>query len=179
MAGPLLEFLDGCDLCGFNLRKYDIRVLSAELRRVGRSLPIAGRHVVDPLTTFHAREKRDLTAALRFYCGKDHEGAHGAEADVLATVAILDAQVAHYEDMPRTIAELHALQCDPDALDFEGNFLRGANGRVVFGFGKYKGQFLEDIASDPVRADYLNWLLRQEFLDDVKAIVLEVQGRMR
>jgi DNA polymerase-3 subunit epsilon len=67
IAGGMIDFLDGCDLCGFNLRRYDLRVLCAELRRVERTLPICGRSVVDALQIFHTREKRDLSAAFKFY----------------------------------------------------------------------------------------------------------------
>src|SRR5205807_358815 len=108
-APSIVEFLDGCDLCGYNLRRFDLKLLMAELKRAGQSLDLAGRAVVDPLAIYHEREKRDLAAALRFYCDRDHDGAHGAAADVLATVAVLDAQVLRYEDLPRTVADLHAL----------------------------------------------------------------------
>jgi DNA polymerase-3 subunit epsilon len=163
-------------LCGFNVLKYDLRVLSAELRRVGRTLPIAGRAIIDPLVIYHARERRDLTAALRFYCDRGHDGVHGAEADVLATIDILDAQVTRYHDLPRTIAELHAHTVPASSLDLEGNFLRDDAGRVVFGFGKYRGHALADIAADPRRRDYLDWILTHDFLDDTKAIVRTAMG---
>jgi DNA polymerase-3 subunit epsilon len=176
IAAGVVEFLDGCDLCGFNVKRYDLRVLSAELKRSGRTLPLIGRFLVDPLQIFHDRERRDLAAALKFYCGKTHDGAHGAEADVLATLEILDAQVERYEDLPRTIEGLHAHLSDSDALDFEGNFTRDGAGRIVFNFGKYKGRTLDEIARDPRRADYLTWILDQDFFDDSKAIVREAIG---
>jgi hypothetical protein len=107
------------------------------------------------------REKRDLTAALKFYCGMEHDAAHGAEADVLATLAILDAQVVHYAELPRTIDELHALQVQPDAIDFDGHFRRNAaDGRIYFNFGKYKNEGSRSIpgwwsggASQPLQSD--------------------------
>jgi DNA polymerase-3 subunit epsilon len=171
LAKGLIEFLEGCDLCGFNLRRYDLRVLINELKRCGLTLSLHGRSVVDPLRIYHEREPRDLTRALKFYCGMEHDGAHGAEADVLATHAILDAQVIHYPDLPRTVEELHALQADPDAIDFSGNFRRDVDGRILFAFGKYKDHCLADIARDPLRRDYLRWMMEGDFLDDTKAIV--------
>ena len=161
LAKGLLEFLDGCDFCGFNLRKFDLRVLRNELARCNLLLPLHGRRVVDAVHIYHEREKRDLTAALKFYCGMERDGAHGAEADVLATLAILDAQVVHYADLPRTIDELHALQVEPDAIDFDGHFRRNAaDGRIYFNFGKYKNEGSRSIpgwwsggASQPLQSD--------------------------
>src|SRR3954451_15710347 len=122
IAPGLAKFLDGCDLCGFNILKYDLRLLAAEDNRAGLSFPGAGRRVIDACHIFHKREPRDLTAAYRFYCGLDHEGAHGAAADVLATAAVLDAQVVRYGDLPRTVDGLHELCNVPNALDMGGMF---------------------------------------------------------
>lgn len=173
-ARAIVQHLDGCDLCGFNIRGYDLPLLIAELRRAGVELPLEERAVVDPLKIFHDRERRDLTGALRFYCQMEHEGAHGAEADVIATVAVLDAQVARYRDLPRTIDGLHATHVDPDAIDFDGKFRR-VDGRIVFNFGKYMGQDLDSIAAS--KPDYLNWILQQDFYDDVKTIVRRALAR--
>src|SRR3954470_24327215 len=108
IAPGLARFLDGCDLAGFNVLNFDLRLLVAEFNRIGLAFPVAGRRVIDTCRIFHLREPRDLTAAYKFYCGLRHEGAHGAAADVLATTAILDGQVARYADLPGTIDGLHA-----------------------------------------------------------------------
>ncbi len=171
----LVAYLDGCDLCGFNIRRYDIKVLLAELHRCGVDFPVRGRHILDAQAIYHQRERRDLSSALKFYCGQDHDGAHGAEADVRATVAVLDAQVVHYEDLPRSVEELHALHADPDALDFDEKFRRGPDGTTLFAFGKYQGHRLSDIAADRYRKDYLDWMLGQDFFEDTKAIIREAQ----
>ena len=171
IAPGLTRYLDGCDLCGFNILKYDLRLLAAEYNRVGAELPIAGRRVIDACYLFHKREPRDLTAAYRFYCDKDHEGAHGAAADVLATLAILDAQVARYADLPRTVAGLHDHCTDPRALDMSGMFGKCDEGTVVFIMGKYKGRSLQDIAR--TKPDYLHWMIGADYFDDTKILATE------
>jgi DNA polymerase-3 subunit epsilon len=174
IAPGLARFLDGCDLCGFNILGFDLRLLVAEYNRVGLVFPVAGRRIVDACRIFHQREPRDLTAAYKFYCGLDHEGAHGAEADVLATAAILDAQVARYEDLPRTVDGLHAHCNDANAIDMSGMFGRDEDGVIVFIRGKYKGRSLYDIAAS--KPDYLEWMQREDFYDDTKAIAAEALG---
>ncbi|WP_422927008.1 exonuclease domain-containing protein [Singulisphaera sp. PoT] len=175
IAPGLTKFLDGCDLCGFNILKYDLRLLAAEYNRAQLDFPVAGRKVIDACHIFHQNERRDLTAAYKFYCGLDHEGAHGAEADVLATLAILDAQVARYEDLPRSVQGLHDYCSDPKALDLSGMFGRCDEGTIVFIKGKYKGRSLDDIAR--TKPDYLEWMLRDDYFDDTKALASEALRR--
>lgn len=171
IAPALTRFLDGCDLAGFNLLNYDLKLLVAEYNRASLLFPVAGRKVVDACKIYHKREPRDLTAAYRFYCGLEHVGAHGAAADVLATAAILDAQVVRYEDLPRTVDGLHGYCNDPCALDMGGMFARDEDGVIVFIRGKYKGRSLHDIAQ--TKPDYLDWMQREDFYDDTKGIALE------
>ena len=175
VAPGLARFLDDCDLAGFNVLGYDLRLLVNEYNRAGLVFPVAGRKVIDACRIYHQRERRDLSAALRFYCDRDHEGAHGAAADVLATVAILDAQVARYEDLPRTVDGLHGACNDPNAIDMSGMFGKDEDGVVVFIKGKYKGRSLFDIAQ--TKPDYIQWMQREDFYDDTKAIALDALGR--
>ena len=175
IAPGLARFLNGCDLAGFNILNFDLRLLAAEFSRVGLAFPVAGRKVIDACRIYHRREPRDLTAACRFYCGLDHEGAHGAAADVLAAAAVLDAQVACYDDLPRTVEGLYAHCHDADAIDLSGIFGRGEDGVIVFLRGKYRGRSLDDIAS--VKPDYLEWMAREDLHEDTKVIATEALGR--
>jgi DNA polymerase-3 subunit epsilon len=174
IAPSLVRFLEGCDLAGFNILGYDLRLLVAEFNRAGYSFPVAGRRIIDACRIYHRREPRDLTAALKFYCGLDHERAHGAAADVLATTAILDAQLARYGDLPRTIEGLHTHCNDANAVDMSGMFGKDEDGVIVFIKGKYKGRSLLDIAQ--AKPDYLQWMQREDFDDDTKAIAAEALG---
>jgi DNA polymerase-3 subunit epsilon len=149
---------------------FDLRVLIAEFDRVDQPFAFNDRKIVDPLEIFHNRERRDLTAALRFYCGRDHDGAHGASADVRATLDILDAMLDLYADLPRSVDELHDAFRDERAADLDGKLIR-VDGRVTFNFGKYRGRTLKDVAQES--PDYIRWMLGQSFLEDTKQILRE------
>ena len=86
-ADEIFAFFDGCDLSGFNADRYDIPCLEEEFARVGRNFALSARRRIDVQRIYHRMEPRDLTAAVRFYLGRDHAGAHGAEADARATLA--------------------------------------------------------------------------------------------
>jgi DNA polymerase III subunit epsilon len=169
-AAEILEALAGCDLAGYNVLRYDIPMLVEEFARVNIKFDLEERRVVDAQRIFHRREPRDLTAALLFYCGDAHLDAHGAEADALATIRVLEGEFRRYPDLPHTVADL-ADYCDPrdpSWVDRTGK-LRWVNGQVVINFGKKKGEPLRvSVEKDP---GFINWILRSDFPRDTREIV--------
>lgn len=179
LAPKLLEIFDGADLAGFNAAKYDVPLLAAELKRAGFDWPVLNRRVVDAFTIFARKERRDLTAAYKFYCGKDLAGAHRAEADVRATAEILWAQVERYADLPKDVAGLEAFcaQVDPGRVDAEGKFI-WRSGEAAFNFGnKHKGKTLREVLRDD--RGYIDWMINKgNFSPDVVRICREsLQGK--
>lgn len=161
LAPKILEFIGDSDLAGFGVHKFDIPMLTNEFRRVGVTFPMEGRAVVDALTIFHRMEPRNLTAAQKFYCGKELDGAHRAEADAKASLEVLLAQAEHYPDLPKDVAGLSAFcgQRDAKNVDAEGKFV-WRNGKASFNFGKHRTLALDDVARrDP---SYIQWLAGAE-----------------
>ncbi len=113
---------------------------------------------------------------MRFYLGRDHEGAHSAGADIAATAEVLDAMLARYADLPRSISGLHQHFKEANTIDSSGCFVR-VEGQIRFAFGKYRGQPLETVAAS--KPDYLEWMLNQAFFDDSKKLVREALQRAR
>ncbi len=170
VAEDVARVLDGCDLAGFNVLGYDIPLLQEEFNRTQTVFSMEGRHVVDVQRIFHQMEPRDLSAALRFYCGDTHEGAHGALADVQATLRVLTSQLERYPDLPLDVQAL-ADFCHPrraDWVDGNGRFL-WQDGQVVCGFGKYRGQALKDLVA--FESGFLRWILKKDFPSDTKELV--------
>ena len=154
----VLELLDDCDLCGFNVLRFDLPFLSEEFYRVGINWDTTKLRVVDAQRIFHKQEPRNLSAALRFYCGKEHDGAHDALADVEATADVLLAQLERYPELPRDIGALGEFSGDRDrAPDAAGKLMYDDRGVVCLSFGKYRGWSLENIGrNDP---GYMQWLM--------------------
>ncbi|MBI3563844.1 MAG: 3'-5' exonuclease [Elusimicrobia bacterium] len=174
LAPKLLDLFHGADISGFNAAKYDIPLLTNELKRAGYDWPADGRRVVDSFTIFQRKERRDLTAAYKFYCKKDLSGAHRAEADVRAALEVLFAQVDHYADLPKDVAGLAAFcsAVDPSRVDADGKFA-WKNGEAAFTFGnKHKGKTLREVAQqDP---GYLRWMVdKGNFGPDTVRVVRE------
>lgn len=168
LAGGLLVLLEGCDLCGFNLKRFDLPLLCAELERAGKILDLTGRFIIDPMQIYHMYERRDLSTAVQFYLGREHIGAHGAAADALATAQILDAMLARYNDLPHNTAHLH--KRFDDMVDRSRKFVRVSD-QICFAFGKYRGQPLDAIVQTD--REYLTYLLGLDFLPDTKAVITQ------
>jgi len=175
LATEVLNRLEGCDLGGFNVRSYDLPVLRREFERAKRTFEPG--LVVDAMTIFHAFERRDLAAAVRLYLGRQHDGAHRAEADAVATLEVLEAQVQAYP-IPDSVPGLAAWRPE-GAIDVDGKLAWvDGDGRwlACLTFGKHKGHSLQWVKKNA--PDFFDWMLRSDFSDEVKAIVREAkQGR--
>lgn len=173
IAPRLLEFLDGCDLCGFNVRRFDLPLLQQEFRRCGLSFDGSGRNVVDVQTIFHMKQPRDLSAALQFYCNREHIGAHGALADVHATLDIFAAQLQRYDDLPHDIDALVSVvhPKDPSWVDDDGKLVWDGN-RVILTFGKYQGTPLANVIERD--RGYIQWILDGSFPETTKQIIRQM-----
>jgi DNA polymerase III subunit epsilon len=163
-AKSLLDILEGCDLAGFNIRRFDLQMLLQELDRCGFELSLEGRRILDMQTIFHREEPRDLSAAAQFYLGRDHEEAHTALGDIRTSAAVLGAQLRRYAHVPRDLDGLHAYceQYAPMRTELERWFATSAEG-PVFRRGRHRGQTLAAVAQEA--PDYLRWMLGAEDMD--------------
>ena len=134
-----------------------------------------GRRVIDSSTIYQMKERRNLTSAYRFYCGKDLVDAHSALADAEATLEVLLGELEKYPDLPRDSAGLSAFcrTADPSNVDPEGKLV-WRDGEAFFNFGKYRYRSLVDVArSEP---DYLDWIANKA---DFSKELVEICQRAR
>jgi len=172
LAPGLAEHLRDCDLGGFGVVRFDLKLLEAEFRRAKVSFSMDGRFVVDAMAIFFDREPRNLGAAVKFYCGKEFEEAHAAREDVLASIEVLAGQFERYQGLPTSLPELDdiAVRRKPDWIDGDGKLV-WLEGEAAIGFGKNRGKTLKSLASeDP---GYLDWIVRGDFSETVKGLVRE------
>ncbi len=167
IARSLLDYLGDSDLAGFNVARFDIPLLEREFNDCQLDLGMERRRVIDAMAIYHRKERRDLTAAVEFFLGRDHDGAHTAEADVNATADVLEAQLERYGDLPRDVAELERWirRIPANAVDAAGKLVR-KDDCICINFGKYRGLPLDEVARD--NGDYLEWLLDTDFPDDAR-----------
>ena len=172
-ADEIYSYFDGCDLSGFNADRFDIPCLEEEFARVGRDFGASRRRHIDVQRIYHRMEPRDLTAAVRFYLGRDHLGAHGAEADAKATAEVLKAQMVKYPDLPKTSGDMdeYLVPRDPLNADRRG-LLRWVNGELCVNFGQKKGARLRDLFAH--ERNWLKWFVKGNFETDARMIVSDL-----
>ena len=173
IAPRLATFLDGCDLAGFGIARFDLPLLEAEFARAEIGFSIADRRVVDALSIFHDRERRDLSAAVEFYTGRPIEDAHSALSPTPRAHSTCSAGSSSATlTSPRSSTSSTASRAR-DAATRRGSIRRdawcGAHGEILIRFGRYNGRTLAEVAGeDP---GYLEWILGQDFSDQVKEAI--------
>ena len=178
-AEEIFRFFDGCDLSGFNADRFDIPCLEEEFARTGRAFAPSQRRHIDVQRIYHRMERRDLSAAVKFYLGREHEVAHGAEADAEATLEVLRAQLERYPELPKTSAEMdeYLVPRDPLNADRMGT-LRWKDGELTVNFGRKRGEKLRKLlVNEP---NFLRWMLKGDFDTEVMMIVRDLleHGRL-
>jgi DNA polymerase-3 subunit epsilon len=174
VANELKQFLDNCDLAGYNSNRFDIPMLVEEFLRVGMEFEGKGRKLLDVQKIFHMMEQRTLSAAYRFYCNKELEGAHGAEADASATWEVLEAQVVKYPQLGTNIETILKCIGEEPVVDFARRFAL-ENGIEVFNFGKHKGRSVADILK--AEPQYYDWMMKGDFPLHTKQKLTEIFNR--
>ena len=177
IAKSLAQFIEGCDFGGFNSNRFDLPVLVEEFMRAGVDVDFKRRKYVDVQNIFHKKEQRTLVAAYKFYCDKDLENAHSAEADTLATYEVLEAQIERYGDIGTTVEELAAFSTHNETVDFAGRIALDDKGEEVFTFGKYKGRSVAEIFDK--EPSYYSWLINGDFPQYTKKIFTEIYVRLK
>lgn len=160
IAPRLLDFLSGCDLGGFGISRFDVPILIEEFKRCGSIFSVENRAIIDGLSIYHQKERRDLSAAYEFYCHKTLVGAHGAKADALASLEVFFAQLARYPDLPQDTESLHTYcQRQDDRYIDSHRKLIWRDGEAAINFGKHKGELLKELVR--TRRDYVEWMVQE------------------
>lgn len=161
VAHELNQFIDGCDLAGYNSNKFDIPLLAEEFLRAEIDFDVSKRNLIDVQNIFHKMERRTLSAAYKFYCGKELKDAHSAEADTTATYEILEAQIGMYDDLNGDAKFLGEFSQMTKNVDLLGRIVYNSKGVEVFNFGKHKGKpVVEILEKEP---GYYSWMMNGDF----------------
>ena len=188
LAPEIAAFIGDADLAGYNSNKFDVPMLVEEFLRVGQPFSLKNRHLVDVQNIFHKMEQRTLKAAYRFYCNKNLDNAHSADADTLATYEVLKAQLDRYNGADYTapdgtvsqpvvndIEQLSSFSANSQWADLVGHIGYNNRHQEIFNFGKHKGETLEHIfQTEPA---YYDWMMKADFPLSTKACITEVWNR--
>jgi DNA polymerase-3 subunit epsilon len=174
VANEIKQFLDNCDLGGYNSNRFDIPMLIEEFLRAGLSFDTEGRRLLDVQKIFHMMEQRTLSAAYKFYCNKNLDHAHSAQADAQATLEILHAQVERYPQIGATIEAIITSVGEEDCVDFARRMVK-VDGIEIFNFGKHKGKAVMEVLK--IEPQYYDWMMKGDFPMNTKQKLTEILNR--
>lgn len=175
VAHELHNFLENCDLAGYNSNRFDVPLLVDEFLRAGIQFEMKGRRLIDVQNIFHKKEERTLAAAYRFYCKKEIVNAHSAEADALATFEILEAQLDRYADLKNDVDFLQEFSTMGTNVDLAGRIIMNDKKEEVFNFGKHKGKRVSEVFK--MEPSYYDWMMKGEFPLQTKQVITSLRLR--
>lgn len=176
LAKKIAQEWQGCDLAGFNSTRFDIPLLIEEMYRANVDFDIEKRRLIDVMNIYHKKERRNLAAAYKFYCGKELEGAHSADADTRATYEVLKAQLDHYDDLENDMDWLHEYSKKDNIADIVGNLVYNDKKEPCFNFGKHKGKTVREVfEKEPT---YYAWIMDGQFAQSTKHFVTRIKLQM-
>ncbi|MBO4500471.1 MAG: 3'-5' exonuclease [Bacteroidaceae bacterium] len=173
VAKEVARDFEGCDIAGFNSNRFDVPMLAEEFLRADVSLDLSRHKLIDVQVIFHKMEQRTLTAAYKFYCGKNLEDAHSAEGDTRATYEVLKAQLDRYPELKNDTSFLSEFSSFTENVDFAGRIVYNSKHIEVFNFGKYKDQPVVSVLQrDP---SYYRWIMDGDFTLNTKQVLTRIK----
>ncbi len=185
IAKECAKFLEGADLSGFNILKFDVPMLVEEFLRADVEFDYRRKKIIDAQRIFHFMEKRTLAAAYKFYVNKEIENAHSAEADTEATIEVLKAQVEKYNGQDVTdglgkkvgviLNDMESLNqlSSSQQVDLAGRMVYNHKGVEVFNFGKHRNKSVTEILQQ--EPSYYDWIMKGDFPLDTKRRLTEIK----
>src|SRR6185436_16549904 len=175
IAHEIANFMEGADLAGYNSNKFDVPLLAEEFLRADIPFDVRGRKLVDVQNIFHKMEQRTLNAAYKFYCSKEIENAHSAEADITATLEVLEAQLERYAELQNDVDFLHEFSCNNSNVDLAGRIVFNDRKQEVFNFGKHKGRTVDEVFK--IEPSYYDWMMKGDFPLQTKQVITSIRLR--
>ncbi|GMN11678.1 3'-5' exonuclease [Croceitalea sp. MTPC9] len=173
LSKEIYKMIRDSDLAGFNSDRFDIPLLAEEMLRAEVDFDMKNMVSVDVQTIFHKMEKRTLGAAYKFYCDKDLEDAHSAEADTLATYEVLLSQLDRYPELENNVKKLSEFTTRKQSLDFAGFIGIDENDNPIFAFGKHKGKTVDEVLEK--EPGYFGWILNADFPLYTKKVLTQLK----
>ena len=157
-ARGIKSALEGHDLVGFGIERFHLPLLQSEFRRANVDFSLEGRTIIDTMAIFHRLEPRDFNAALKKFSESDTVLNHRPDARARAILLILTGELKAHPDLPRDIKSLERWSkgIDDTAADDDGKFVFSKTGDLIFNFGKYQGEALEEVIK--LDTGYIEWI---------------------
>lgn len=163
IAKSMFQWLQGCDLAGYNSDNFDIPLLAEEFARVGIEYPGDDTVYIDIIKIERLVNSHKLGDTYQRYTGEELVDAHDALADIEATLSIFEHQLEQHQSLNVPLAKLTELYNNTDVqmVDF-GRKIYKKEGAYYWNFGKHRHQLISETQ------DYARWVLDKDFAMNTK-----------
>lgn len=190
IASEVMNFIGKADIAGYNIIKFDLPMLAEEMIRAGVDFDVTDRNLMDVMNIYMKMEPRNLSAAYRFFTGKQLDDAHSADADTRATYDVLCAMLDHYKDaevkdkngivskpIVNNMKALADFSLHHKNVDLSGQIVYDDKGVAVFNFGKHKGKSVVDVFKR--EPQYYDWMMNSDFPEYTKKIITKIKMSLK
>lgn len=174
-AGSIHSYFKGCDIVVFNGNMLDMPMLIEHFIACKLDFPDIDVKVIDAGIIFKRKEERTLSAAVKFYLGLEHDGAHDAKADAIATLNVFESQFERYPELKEMSIDQLALYSnfDKKVIDYRGVIGIDSDGDFVYMIGNNKGK--EKIKDN---LSFIDWICARDFPMDTKKKLNDIREQI-
>lgn len=182
-AHEVLQFMEGCDIGGYNILGFDLPFLTEEFIRCGIDYSFARPHtkgirIFDVYKIWTESEPRNLIGASKRFLKEDLVDAHQAKADVIATARVFEKQLEEFGNLYEDANDLSESTVNlKNKLDLSGKFIINEDHKICISFGKHKDKTVQEIFRDD--SGYLLWMAeKSEFSNEVKKLAKSIYEKL-
>jgi DNA polymerase-3 subunit epsilon len=182
-AQEVIDFMEGCDISGYNILGFDLPFLTEEFIRSGIDYSFSRPHtrgirIFDVYKIWTELEPRTLKGATKRFLNKELNDAHRAKADVIATSEIFEAQLNIFSDLFDDLDELEEKTSKlKNSLDLSGKFSINEKHQIVITFGKHRDKTVQEIFRED--SGYFLWISeKSDMSNEVKNIAKSIYEKL-
>lgn len=173
VAKEIYDFINDCDLGGYNCKRFDVPLLIEEFLRAKIYINVKSFNIVDVYKILNKCEPRTLEGTYKRFFGKTFDGAHNAESDIKATIEIFDKMQSLEQfglNFESTAKELDNFAfADDNILDLENKLKFNKNNEITFNFGKYSGKTIQEVYL--LDKGYFDWIIQKSDMTQYTKII--------
>jgi DNA polymerase-3 subunit epsilon len=174
LSKSIYAFIQDSDLAGFNSNNFDIPLLAEEFLRCNIDFPSPDTRMIDVMSIFKSKERRNLEAGYKFYCGKEMKNAHDALYDIQVTLEVFEKQLERYPELQQGMDFINDFCQGEKKADLAGKILIDKKGKYVYNCGNVKGAKIEDDIQTNGKKAFAFWMLKKDFPLNTKRVLQKI-----
>lgn len=169
-AKQISAVLSDSILVGFNIVRFDLPLIIEELGRCKIYNLFTTSVIIDLMKIYHLKNPRNLLSCYKEYTGEDLVNGHDALVDTRACQKIFRKMLDTHDDLGDSMEQISEMCFEGKRpIDLTNRIIQDEAGEYIFNFGKNKGRKVR------LEVDYCDWMLKNDFPQQVKFLINQIQ----